>query len=274
MKTIRTLAETRAHLAPVRRGSMIGLVPTMGALHAGHVALFRAARLACGHVVASIFVNPGQFNDPADLASYPRQEARDAELAEAAGVDAIFAPPVDEMYRPGEATSLDVRGAAIGLEGAFRPGHFNSVATVCLKLFNIVQPEIAFFGQKDAQQVAVVRQMVRDLQLNLRIEVVPTVREPDGLALSSRNVRLSADERRRALAIPRALAAGLEAREDPARAARAELDGLDVDYVEVAVFDGEPTLLIAARAGTTRLIDNVPLNRPELAGLGNRIAPP
>jgi pantoate--beta-alanine ligase len=274
MKTVRTLAGMRAHLAPVRRGSIVGLVPTMGALHAGHMALFRAARRACGHVVASIFVNPGQFNDPADLASYPRQEARDAELAEAAGIDAIFAPSVDEMYGPGEATSLDMRGAAIGLEGAFRPGHFNSVATVCLKLFNIVQPEIAVFGQKDAQQVAVVRQMVRDLQLNLQIEVVPTVREADGLALSSRNVRLSADERRRALAIPRALAAGLAAREDPVRAARAELDGLDVDYVEVAVFDGEPTLLIAARAGTTRLIDNVPLNRPELAGLGNRIAPP
>jgi pantoate--beta-alanine ligase len=268
MKTLRTIAEVRRYLAPVRRGSMVGLVPTMGALHDGHMALFRAARRACGHVVASIFVNPGQFNDSADLASYPRQEVRDAEVAAAAGVDAIFAPSVDEMYRPGDATSLEVRGAAIGFEGASRPGHFDSVASVCLKLFNIVQPEVAFFGQKDAQQVAVVRQMVRDLQLNLQIEVVPTVREPDGLALSSRNVRLSADERRRALAIPRALAAGLGAPDDPARAARAELDGLDVDYVEVAVFDGEPTLVIAARAGSTRLIDNVPLNRPELAGFG------
>jgi pantoate--beta-alanine ligase len=246
---------------------MVGLVPTMGALHDGHVALFHAARRACGHVVASIFVNPGQFSDPADLVSYPRQETRDAELAAEAGVDAIFVPSVEEMYRPGEATSLEMRGAAIGLEGAFRPGHFNSVATICLKLFNIVQPEVAFFGQKDAQQIAVIRQMVRDLQLNLQIYVVPTVRDAEGLALSSRNVRLSADERRRALAIPRALAAGLGAREDPARAARAELDGLEVDYVEVAVLDGEPTLLIAARAGRTRLIDNVPLNRPELAGL-------
>ena len=270
MKTLRTREEVRRHLAPVRRGSMVGLVPTMGALHDGHGALFRAARRACGYVVASIFVNPGQFNDPADLAAYPRQEARDEALATAAGVDAIFAPSVEEMYRPGEATSLEVSGAAVGFEGAFRPGHFNSVATVCLKLFNIVQPEVAFFGQKDAQQVAVIRQIVRDLHLNLQIDVVATVRERDGLALSSRNVRLSADERRRALAIPRALAAGLAAPGDPARAARAELDGLDVDYVEVAMFDAEPTLVIAARAGSTRLIDNVPLNRPELAGLGSR----
>jgi pantoate--beta-alanine ligase len=247
---------------------MVGLVPTMGALHEGHATLFRAARRACGHVVASIFVNPGQFNDPSDLAAYPRQEAQDEQLAAAAGVDAIFAPSVEEMYRPGEATSLEVSGAALGFEGPFRPGHFNSVATVCLKLFNIVEPAVAFFGQKDAQQVAVIRQIVRDLHLNLQIEVVPTVRERDGLAMSSRNVRLSADERRQALAIPRALAAGLAA-PDPARAARAELGGLDVDYVEVAMFDGEPTLVIAARAGNTRLIDNVPLNRPELAGLDN-----
>jgi pantoate--beta-alanine ligase len=269
MKMLYTIAEVRRHLAPVRGGSMVGLVPTMGALHDGHLALFRAAKRACGHVVASLFVNPGQFSDPADLAAYPRQETRDAELAAGAGVDAIFVPPVDQMYRPDEATSLDVGGAAIGFEGTFRPGHFNSVATICLKLFNIVEPEVAFFGQKDAQQVAVIRQMVRDLHLNLQISVVPTVREPDGLALSSRNVRLSADERRRALAIPRALEAGLEAREDPARAARAELDGLDVNYVEVATFDGEPTLVIAVRVGTTRLIDNVPLNRPDLAGLGH-----
>jgi len=269
MKTLRTADAVRRHLAPVRRGSMVGLVPTMGALHEGHATLFRAARRACGHVVASIFVNPGQFNDPADLAAYPRQEAQDEELAAAAGVDAIFGPSVDEMYRPGEATSLEVSGAAAGFEGAFRPGHFDSVATICLKLFNIVQPAVAFFGQKDAQQVAVIRQIVRDLHLNLQIDVVPTVRERDGLAMSSRNVRLSADERRHALAIPRALAAALAAPGDPARAARAELGGLDVDYVEVAVFDGEPTLVIAARAGNTRLIDNVPLTRPELAGLAS-----
>jgi pantoate--beta-alanine ligase len=267
MKVLRTIADIRRHLAPVRRGSVVGLVPTMGALHDGHVALFAAARRASAHVVVSLFVNPGQFSDPADLASYPRHEARDADLAADAGVDVVFVPSVDEMDRPGGATSVQVNGAALGYEGAFRPGHFNSVATVCLKFFNIVQPELAFFGQKDAQQVAVIRQLVRDLHLGLKVEVVPTVRDPDGLALSSRNLRLSADERRRALAIPRALAAALRAGDDPAGAARAELGGLEVDYVEVAVFDGEPTLVIAARAGATRLIDNVPLNHPELAGL-------
>lgn len=271
MKIVRTAADVREHLR-VQRGP-IGLVPTMGALHEGHVALFRTARRACTHVMASIFVNPGQFNDPADLAAYPRQETRDAEIAGAAGVDAIFAPTVEEMYAAGEATSLVVEGAALGFEGDFRPGHFNSVATVCLKLFNIVRPDIAFFGQKDAQQVAVIRQTVRDLHLDLKISVVPTVREADGLALSSRNVRLSAADRLRALAIPRALTAAITAHlaaGDPAAAARSELEGLEVDYAAVAVFDGEPTLVIAARAGKTRLIDNLPLNHPERAGiLGN-----
>ncbi len=268
MRTLRTIAEMRQHMR-ARRGSL-GLVPTMGALHDGHVALFRTARRACTHVVASIFVNPGQFNDPADLVAYPRQEALDLEIARAAGMDAIFAPSVEEMYAPGEATSLVVEGAALGFEGAFRPGHFNSVAAVCLKLFHIVVPDIAFFGQKDAQQVAVIRQLVRDLRLDLKITVVPTVREADGLALSSRNVRLSAAERLRALAIPRALSAAITAHTaggDPVEAARSELEGLQVDYAEVTVFDSEPTLVVAARAGTTRLIDNVPLNHPELAGL-------
>ncbi len=267
MRIIRAVADIRDHLRAQR--GILGLIPTMGALHGGHVALFRAARRACTHVVASLFVNPGQFNDPADLAAYPRQETRDAEIARAAGVDAIFAPAVEEMYEPGEATSLAVQGAALGFEGDFRPGHFNSVAIVCLKLFNIVKPDIAFFGQKDAQQVAVIRQIVRDLRLDLKITVVPTVREADGLALSSRNVRLSAADRLRALAIPRALAAGINAHvagADPAAAARGELEGLKVDYAGVAVFDGEPTLVIAARAGSTRLIDNVPLNHPERAG--------
>ncbi len=268
MKTLRMVAEVREHLRS--QGHSVALVPTMGALHDGHVALFRAARRACPHVVASIFVNPGQFHDPADLVAYPRQEARDAEIARDAGIGAVFVPSVDEMYAAGEATSLVVRGAALGFEGDFRPGHFNSVATVCLKLFNIVEPGVAFFGQKDAQQVAVIRQMVRDLRLDLKISVVPTVRAADGLALSSRNVRLSPADRLRALAIPRALMAGLTAHvagADPAEAARSELEGLDVDYADVAVFDGDPTLVIAARAGSTRLIDNVPLNHPELAGL-------
>lgn len=270
MKTLRTIAEVRAHVAALRHSRTIGLVPTMGALHDGHVALFRAARRRCDHVVATIFVNPRQFNDPADLAAYPRQEARDLQIATGAAVDAVFAPTVEEIYPTCDTTSVVVEGAAAGFEGAFRPGHFNSVATVCLKLFNIVEPDVAFFGQKDAQQVAVVSEMVRDLRLNLRIEVVPTVREPDGLALSSRNVRLTAAERVRALAIPQALGAGVAAHRagrDAAAAAREELQGLEVDYVEVATFDGHPTLVIAARVGKTRLIDNVPLDHPELAGL-------
>jgi pantoate--beta-alanine ligase len=270
MKVFRTVADLREHVERWRKRQRIGLVPTMGALHDGHVALFRAARRTSDHVVTTIFVNPGQFNDPADLAAYPRDEARDAEIARAADVDALFVPPVEEMYPDGDATALSVQGAALGFEGAFRPGHFNSVATVCVKLFNIAQPHVAFFGQKDAQQVAVIRQTVRDLRLPLEIRVVPTVREADGLAMSSRNVRLAAADRLRALAIPRALAAGLTAYiagRDPAAAARTALDELQVDYADVAIFDGQPTLVIAARAGSTRLIDNVPLAHPELAGL-------
>ena len=270
MKTLRTIADVRAHVAALSHSRTVGLVPTMGALHDGHVALFRAARRRCDHVVATIFVNPRQFNDPGDLAAYPRQEARDLQIAAGAGIDAVFAPAVEEIYPPCDSTSIVVGGAAVGFEGAVRPGHFNSVATVCLKLFNIVEAHVAFFGQKDAQQVAVVTEMVRDLRLNLRLEVVPTVREADGLALSSRNVRLSAAERVRALAIPQALAAGIAAHRaarDAAAAAREELQGLEVDYVEVATFDGHPTLVIAARVGKTRLIDNVPLDHPELAGL-------
>jgi pantoate--beta-alanine ligase len=269
MKTLRTVAEVRQHLAPIRGHAAIGLVPTMGALHDGHVALFRTARQACGHVVATIFVNPGQFNDAADLAAYPRPEAQDSEIAASAEVDAMFIPSIEQMYPPGDATSIAVQGAALGLEGASRPGHFNSVATVCVKLFNTVRPDVAYFGQKDAQQVAVIRQTIRDLQLALPIEVVATVRESDGLALSSRNARLSADERRRALAIPRALSAGLAAHakgRDPVAAARTALAALDVDYLEVADFEGEPTLVVAARVGATRLIDNVPLNQPARAG--------
>jgi pantoate--beta-alanine ligase len=242
----------------------------MGALHQGHVALFRAARGTTGHVVATIFVNPYQFDDPADLAAYPRQEARDAEIAEAEGVDTLFVPSLEEMYPRGDATAVDVQGAAVGFEGEFRPGHFRSVATVCLKLFNIVRPRRAFFGQKDAQQTAVVRQIVRDLHLDLEIVGVATVRDPDGLALSSRNVRLSAQERSSALAIPRALRAAVAAHaagRDPLPPARRELTELDVDYADIAEFDGHPTLVIAARAGRTRLIDNAPLDRPQMAGL-------
>lgn len=266
MKTLRTVAEIRLALQPLRRSSRIALVPTMGALHAGHVALFDAARQAAEVVVASIFVNPSQFGDPRDLAEYPRDEAKDGQVASQAGVDFVFAPSVQEVYPPGYATWVDVDGAALGLEGEHRPGHFRGVATVCLKLFTAVMPDLAFFGQKDAQQVAVVKQLVRDLNVAVEIRVVPIVRDVDGLALSSRNSRLSVEERARALAIPRAIDAGLAAyreRRDPVAAARAVLAGSggidDVDYVAVADFDGQPTLAIAARVGRTRLIDNVPL---------------
>jgi pantoate--beta-alanine ligase len=263
MKTVRTIADLRSTLAPLRSTSIIALVPTMGALHAGHVALFEAARKSADVVVASIFVNPTQFGDPQDFSAYPRDEAKDAQVASAAGVDVVFAPAVDELYPEGLATSIDVQGPAAGLEGEFRPGHFRGVATICVKLFTTVDPRVAFFGQKDVQQVAVIRQVVRDLNLDLEIRVVPVVRDADGLALSSRNARLTAQERGRALAIPKALDAGLSAyrqQQDPVAAARGVLNGLDVDYVAVADFDGQPTLAIAARVGRTRLIDNVPLS--------------
>ena len=213
----------------------------------------------------SSFVNPAQFGDPADLAAYPRDAARDARVAAGEGIDLLFVPDVAEMYPADYATWIEVEGPARGLEGDFRPGHFRGVATVCLKLFTIVRPNVACFGQKDAQQVAVVTQLVRDLNLDLQIQIVPTVRDSDGLALSSRNVRLSGDERDRALAIPRALTAGLAAyREgrDPVAAARALLTGLDPDYVAVADLNGRPTLAVAARVGRTRLIDNVVLDVP------------
>jgi pantoate--beta-alanine ligase len=262
VRIVRTVAEVRAALAPLRSASTVGLVPTMGAFHGGHVALFTAARAECDVVVASLFVNPTQFGDADDLRSYPRDEAGDAEIAAESGVDLLFAPSVEELYPSGAQTWVEVEEEARPLEGAFRPGHFRGVATVCLKLFTIVRPDLAYFGQKDAQQVAVVRRMVRDLRLELELRVVPTVRDDDGLALSSRNVQLSPEERERALQIPRALEAGLAAHRrgaDPVTAARASLNGLVPDYVAVAELDGRPTLAIAARVGATRLIDNVQL---------------
>ena len=172
MKTVRTIGEVRDLLQPLRPHASIGLVPTMGAFHGGHIALFQAARAECDPVVASLFVNPSQFGDPADLAAYPRDEARDARIAEQSGVDVLFAPAIDEMFPPGYTTWIEIDGAARGLEGDHRPGHFRGVATVCVKLFTIVGPRVAFFGQKDAQQVAVVKQVVRDLNLDLDIRVV------------------------------------------------------------------------------------------------------
>ncbi len=251
MRITRTIGETRAALAEAED---IGLVPTMGAYHAGHLALFRAARAESETVVASLFVNPAQFGDTADLARYPRDETADAAIAEAEVVDLLFAPAVEELYPPGYETWVDVEQTSRGLEGDARPGHFRAVATICLKLFNIVRPRRVYYGQKDAQQVEVVRRMIRDLDLEIDLRVVPTVREPDGLALSSRNALLSPEERRAALALPRALAT-----RDPAKA-RAMLDGLDVDYVEVAPFD-PPVLAGAVRVGSVRLIDNVPLDQ-------------
>jgi pantoate--beta-alanine ligase len=243
------IVESIAELDLPRHG-VVGLVPTMGALHEGHTALFEAARPACDVLVASVFVNPAQFAESADLAAYPRDLERDAAFA--TGVDVIFAPAADEMYPQGFATWVDPAGAADGLEGEYRPGHFRGVATVCLKLFNIVRPQIAWFGRKDAQQVAVLKQMVRDLNVPVEIRVVETVRDTDGLALSSRNARLSALERERALAIPRALDT-----RDVARARDVLVEaGIEPDYVAVADLDG-PTLAIAARVGETRLIDNV-----------------
>src|SRR5579862_583750 len=237
------------------RDGSVGLVPTMGALHEGHAALFRAARAECDIVVASVFVNGPQFEDPTDLAAYPRDAEHDERFAAEHGVDVLFAPDQELMYPAGFATWVEPEGAALGLEGEQRPGHFRAVATVCVKLFNLVQPDRAYFGRKDAQQVAVIKQVVRDLNLPLEIRVVPTVRDDDGLALSSRNVRLDASDRLRALAIPRALGTG-----DPeqARSVLAEA-GLEPEYVALVDLDG-PTLAVSARVGGTRLIDNVLLD--------------
>jgi len=261
VKTLRKIDEVRAALP--REGG--GLVPTMGALHAGHVALFEAARRENDVVVASIFVNPAQFGAAEDFERYPRDEEADTAIAEAAGVDYLFVPAVADMYPECFDTWVDVEKLSASLEGKARPGHFRGVATVCLKLFNIVRPDRAYFGQKDAQQAAVVERLVEDLNLDLEIRVVPTVRDEDGLAVSSRNAYLSAEERASALALPQALAAGKEARSrgaDPLEAARAILGaetGLEPEYVELARLDGRVYLLAAARVGRTRLIDNVVL---------------
>ena len=262
MKIVRTIAELREGLALTRArplqgpGPQTGLVPTMGAFHAGHLALFAAAREENDLVVASLFVNPAQFGEGEDLDRYPRDEERDAKLAEEAGVAVLFTPSPQEMYPPGFSTWIDVGELGEKLEGEFRPDHFRGVATVCLKLFNIVRPHRAYFGQKDAQQAAVIKQLVRDLNLGLEIRVVPTVRDDDGLALSSRNAYLSTEEREAALALPRALATG------DAAEARKILSGLEVDYVEEANFNGQRVLAAAVRVGKTRLIDNVVLEIP------------
>jgi pantoate--beta-alanine ligase len=245
VKVVRTVAEMKA-----ARAEHTGLVPTMGALHAGHMSLLEAARRENDHVVMSLFVNEAQFSSAGDFERYPRNEQRDVDLAERAGVDIVFAPAAEELYPPSFRTWVEPDEH--GLEAAFRPGHFRAVATVCVKLFNVVRPRLAYFGQKDAQQVEVVRRVIRELDLDVELRVLPTVRDADGLALSSRNALLTREQRDRALALPRALQT-----RDPARA-RDLLDGIDVDYVEVADF--EPKVLAGAiRVGSVRLIDNIPL---------------
>ncbi|UGS37434.1 pantoate--beta-alanine ligase [Capillimicrobium parvum] len=287
MRTIRTVAELRAALAGARRdGRSIGLVPTMGALHEGHLSLVRRARAATDVVVVSLFVNPAQFAPTEDLASYPRDEARDAELAAAAGADLLFAPPVREVYPDGFSTTVHVGGVSEPLEGAERGAtHFDGVATVVTKLLNMAGPDVAFFGQKDAQQAAVIRRVVRDLNLPVRIETCPTVREPDGLAMSSRNAYLGADERLRAVALKRALDAAHAAVRAGERdagaiaaAARARMAELDVEPEYLALVDpdtftpvqqiGDRDVLVAvaARIGRARLIDNHTIHSNGRAG--------
>jgi pantoate--beta-alanine ligase len=270
VRTVRSIAGLEAALAPVRDGPELGLVPTMGALHGGHRALVAAARTENDFVVASIFVNPAQFGPGEDFERYPRDEERDLRLAEEWGVDLLFVPSAEEMYPDGFQTWVEVERLGAGLEGVARPGHFRGVATVCLKLFNLVRPRRAYYGQKDAQQAAVLERMVRDLNLPLEIRVLPTVREEDGLAASSRNAYLSAEEREAARALPRALFAGADAYrqgEDAAEVASTMLASeprLAPEYVEVARLDGRTYLLAAVRAGRTRLIDNVILEGESL----------
>ena len=278
MKVARTRQGARSALEAARReGARIGLVPTMGALHAGHLSLIRAARRECDLVVVSLFVNPTQFGPQGDLSRYPRDEAGDVQLAETEGADLLYAPSVEEVYPEGFATTVAVRGLTEVLCGA--PGrrgaeHFRGVTIVVAKLFNVVQPQVAYFGQKDAQQAIVIGRMVRDLDIGVRIEVLPTVREPSGLALSSRNRHLGSAERERAAALHRALRAVAEAASATTDADQAlesgrgvlASAGIDPEYLEardaedlspVHRFNGRPVLVaVAAEVGGTRLIDN------------------
>jgi pantoate--beta-alanine ligase len=285
MRTARTVAEVRDALSGARgEGARIGLVPTMGALHVGHLSLVREARRSCDAVVVSLFVNPAQFGPGEDLDAYPRDEARDGELLEAEGVDLLYAPAPDEVYPAGFATSVEVGDLTEVMEGdpARRgPGHFRGVTTVVAKLLNVVGPQVAYFGQKDAQQAVVIRRMARDLDFPVEIEVLPTVREPDGLAMSSRNRYLSDEERARATGLSRALERAREAAAGGASvdaaldAAREQLasDGIEAEYVEARdaenltpaqSFNGRPILIaLAARIGPARLIDNVVIGGSE-----------
>ncbi len=275
MEVYRDLAGLRAALAAARAGGReVALVPTMGALHAGHVALVEAARRPGTLVVASIFVNPRQFGANEDLSRYPRKEISDIAMLTDAGCDVLWLPPVDQMYPAGFATNVSVTGVSEGWDGAARPGHFDGVATVVAKLFNQVRPTRAFFGEKDFQQLAVIRRMVADLDFDIEVTGVPTQREDDGLALSSRNVYLLPEERQKAVALPRALGVAARALLAGAEAAKALADatamlsaaGFEVDYValvDAETLESDPApgrrrqLLAAARIGNTRLIDNL-----------------
>jgi len=277
MRIVRTVSALRAAVSAARaRGERIGLVPTMGAFHEGHLSLMRRARERCGFVVVSLFVNPAQFNERSDLDRYPRDEQRDAVMAESVGVDVLFAPTVEEVYPAGFATTVEVSGVSEPLEGTMRgPAHFRGVSTVVAKLFNMAQPDDAFFGQKDAQQALLIRRMTRDLDFPVQVEVCPTVRETDGLAMSSRNVLLDPEARLRATALSRALIAVTRAvsrGERDADRALAEgrqvlaAEGIEPEYLAavsaetlapVATITGETLVPIAARVGTVRLIDNV-----------------
>jgi pantoate--beta-alanine ligase len=288
VKTVRTVSDLRAELAaPRRQGRVIGLVPTMGALHDGHLRLMGRAREECDVVVVSLFVNPTQFDERADLAAYPRDEQRDAEIVAATRADYLFAPPVEEVYPSGFATTVSVAGVTETLEGARRgPGHFDGVTTIVTKLFNMVAPDVAYFGQKDAQQAIVIKQLVRDLDIPVRIAVCPTVRDHDGLALSSRNAHLASGDRARALSLRRALeavrhavAAGERDAKKATARARAELAaaGVEPDYLEVVdaetlaplrTIDRDALALVAARIGNTRLIDNEPIDVLSTSGTG------
>lgn len=286
MIIIRTVREMREAVQSARgRGERVGLVPTMGAFHDGHLTLMRRAGETCAFVVVSLFVNPTQFNDAGDLARYPRDEAGDAELAAFAGVDALFAPPASEVYPDGFATVVEVAGLSAPLEGAVRgPQHFRGVATVVAKLLNMVQPDDAFFGQKDAQQALIIRRLVRDLDIPVRVEVCPTVRETDGLAMSSRNALLDATSRTSAPVLSRALFAVADAvargeanAERALSVGRAMLDarGIVPEYfaavsaetlAPVETFASETLVPIAARFGGVRLIDNVIIGGREARG--------
>jgi len=282
MRIVRTIDELRGVLDPRRReGARIGLVPTMGYFHEGHLSLMRRAREGNDVVVVSLFVNPTQFNDPADLEAYPRDETRDAAMAQSAGVDLLFAPDAREMYRRDATTTITVGDVSESLEGESRgPGHFRGVATVVAKLLNIAQPTVAYFGQKDAQQALVIRRMVRDLDFPVRIEVCPTIREPDGLAMSSRNVRLSATARAQALALKHGLDAATAAitrgERDASKVEQKARDEMKMFRVEPEYFalvsaetlaplrtlSGEVLIAVAAKVGGVRLIDNQLVDAP------------